>query len=94
MQDALRLFRSVTLLEFAPLFEELDLLPVQYFQSFTTGGDEFVDIHALDFKGLGEEQLDVFFCPVVFGLDHAEDVLPDGAVADQFGVLVHDLQVG
>ena len=67
---------------------------MQHVKPFSTGGNKFVHIHALDLQRPGEEQLDVFFCPVVFGLYHAEDALPDGGVVDQFGVLVHDLQVG
>ena len=82
------------LLEGTPLFEEFDLLLVEHFEPFAAGGDEFVDVHALDFEGFGEEQLNVFFCTLVLGLDHADDALPDGGVVDQFGVLVHDEQVG
>lgn len=82
------------LLEGTPLFKKLDLLLVEHFEPFAAGGDKFVDVHALDFEGLGEEQFDIFFCTLVFRLNHAEDALPDGAVVDQFGVLVHDEQVG
>ena len=46
---------------------------MQHLKSFTTGGDKFVDIHALDLQRLGEQQFDIFFCPMVFGLDHAEN---------------------
>ncbi len=80
--------------EFPPALQESDLLLVQHGESFSSGGNEPVDVEPLGFKRFGEKNFDIGFCAQVFGFDHAEDAFPDSCVGDQPGVFVHDLQIG